>query len=137
MIEAASRAKIKLMIAYRLHFEKGNLSAMQAIKDGTIGEPSIFRSAFCQQVTPGNSRLREENGGGPLYDIGVYCINAARYLFRAEPEEVFAYSATSKDKRFTEVEEMSAAIMKFPGNKLAPFTYRFSAAVDPATSHRH
>jgi len=83
MIEAASRAKIKLMIAYRLHFEKGNLSATQMIKDGAIGEPRIFRSAFCQQVTPGNSRLREENGGGPLYDIGVYCINAARYLFRA------------------------------------------------------
>lgn len=128
MIEAASRAKIKLMIAYRLHFEKGNLSATQMIKDGAIGEPQIFRSAFCQQVTPGNSRLREENGGGPLYDIGVYCINAARYLFRAEPEEVFAYSATSKDQRFAEVEEMSAAIMRFPGDRLASFTCSFGAA---------
>ena len=43
MIEAASQAKIKLMIAYRLHFEKGNLSAMQKIKEGAIGEPRIFR----------------------------------------------------------------------------------------------
>jgi predicted dehydrogenase len=99
MIEAAARAKIKLMIAYRLHFEKGNLSAVQAIKDGAVGEPRIFRSAFCQQVAPGNSRLRDDTGGGPLYDIGIYCINAARYLFRAEPEEVFAYGARSKDKR--------------------------------------
>lgn len=128
MIEAASRAKIKLMIAYRLHFEKGNLSATQMIKDGAIGEPRIFRSAFCQQVTPGNSRLREENGGGPLYDIGVYCINAVRYLFRAEPEEVLAYSTTSKDRRFREVEEMSAAIMRFPGDRLASFTCSFGAA---------
>jgi predicted dehydrogenase len=128
MIEATSRAKIKLMIAYRLHFEKGNLSAVQAIKNGTIGEPRIFRSAFCQQVTTGNSRLQEDLGGGPLYDIGIYCINAARYLFRAEPEEVFAYSMTGRDKRFAEVEEMSAAIMKFPNNRLASFTCSFGAA---------
>lgn len=128
MIDAASRAKIKLMIAYRLHFERGNLSAVQAIKDGTIGEPRIFRSAFCQQVRPGNSRLQEDLGGGPLYDIGIYCINAARYLFRAEPEEVFAFSATGKDKRFAEVEEMSAAVMRFPDNRLASFTCSFGAA---------
>ncbi len=128
MIEAASRAKVKLMIAYRLHFEKGNLSAVQAIKDGAIGEPRIFRSAFCQQVTPGNSRLRDDVGGGPLYDIGIYCINAARYLFRAEPEEVFAYGAKGKDKRFEEVVEMSSAILKFPGERLASFTCSFGAA---------
>jgi predicted dehydrogenase len=118
----------QVMIAYRLHFKKGNLSAMQAIKDGAVGEPRIFRSAFCQQVTPGNSRLCEENGAGPLYNIGVYCINAARYLFRAEPEAVFAYTATSKDKRFAEVEEMSAAVMKFPADRLASFTCSFGAA---------
>ena len=70
-------------------------------------------------MTPGNSRLRKENGGGPLYDIGVYCINAARYLFRAEPEEVFSYSATGDDKRFSEIEEMSAVLMRFPGERLA------------------
>jgi glucose-fructose oxidoreductase len=39
-------------------------------------------------VKEGDIRLRKETGGGTLYDIGVYCINAARYLFRAEPTEV-------------------------------------------------
>jgi predicted dehydrogenase len=86
MIEAAERSKVKLMIAYRLHFEKGNLSAIETIRRGKIGEPRIFTSSFCQQVAPGNSRLDGDLGGGPLYDIGVYCINASRYLFRAEPE---------------------------------------------------
>jgi glucose-fructose oxidoreductase len=129
MIEATSRANVKLMIAYRLHFEAGNLAAMAAVRDGKIGEPRIFRSGFCQQVAEGNSRLQKELGGGPLYDIGVYCINAARYLFRAEPEEVFAYAATNKqDKRFSEVEEMSAAVMKFPGDRLATFACSFGAA---------
>jgi predicted dehydrogenase len=64
MIEAASRAKVKLMIAYRLHFEKGNLSAVETIHSGKIGKPRVFSSNFCQQVTAGNSRLKAELGGG-------------------------------------------------------------------------
>ena len=129
MIEATSRANVKLMIAYRLHFEQGNLAAMAAVRDGQIGEPRIFRSGFCQQVTPGNSRLQNELGGGPLYDIGVYCINAARYLFRAEPEEVFAYAATrAQDERFKEIDEMSAALLRFPDDRLATFACSFGAA---------
>jgi predicted dehydrogenase len=128
MIEATSRADVKLMIAYRLHFEKGNLSAVEALQKGAIGEPRIFHSAFCQQVTAGNSRLKGELGGGPLYDIGVYCINAARYLFRAEPEEVFAVGASGKDTRFSEVEEMFAAILRFPNERLASLTCSFGAA---------
>ncbi len=128
MIDEAEKAKIKLMVAYRLHFELGNLTSAKIIRDGKIGEPRIFRSAFCQQVTPGNSRLRESTGGGPLYDIGVYCINAARNLFRAEPLEVFAYAATGGDKRFAEVQEMSSAVLRFPDNRLAAFTCSFGAA---------
>ena len=129
MIDSASRAGVKLMIAYRLHFEEGNLSGMAAVRDGKIGEPRIFRSAFSQQVAPGNSRLQRDVEGGPLYDIGVYCINAARNLFRSEPEEVFAYSASLKnDERFNEVPEMFAALMRFPGERLAEFTCSFGAA---------
>jgi predicted dehydrogenase len=128
MIEATTRAHVKLMIAYRLHFEKGNLSAAEAIKNGKIGEPRIFRSAFCQQVTAGNSRLDGGLAAGPLYDVGVYCINAVRHLFRAEPYEVFAYGVSGKDKRFEEIDEMSAAVIRFPDDRLATFTCSFGAA---------
>ena len=128
MIEAAARGKAKLMIAYRLHFEKGNLTAMDAVQSGQIGELRIFRSGFTQQVTPRNSRLRKEDQGGPLFDVGVYCINAARNLFRAEPEEVFSFEATGNDPRFKEVSEMSSATMRFPGERLAQFICSFGAA---------
>jgi len=90
MIAAAQSGGAKLMIAYRLHFERGNLQAVQAVNSGKIGEPRIFNSIFSQQVKAGNSRLVRDVGGGALYDMGAYCINAARYLFRAEPLEVFA-----------------------------------------------
>jgi predicted dehydrogenase len=127
MINAARESNVKLMIAYRLHFERGNLSAIAALRNGEIGEPRIFRSAFTQQVPAGNIRLTVEDGGGPLYDLGVYCVNAARYLFRAEPDEVFCYNAAGKDRRFDGVAEMSSAVMRFPNDRLAVFTCSFGA----------
>ena len=87
------------MTAYRLHFEKGNLYAVDTIRKGTIGTPRVMMSAFTQQVDPDNSRLDAKLGGHPLLDVGVYCINAARYLFRAEPIEVTAFAATANDPR--------------------------------------
>src|SRR5690606_13431392 len=61
-------------------------------------------------------------------DIGIYCINAARYLFKAEPIEVYATKATGDDPRFTEVDEMFSVIMTFPKARLAHFTCSFGAS---------
>jgi predicted dehydrogenase len=128
MIAAADRGKVRLMIAYRLHFEEGNLSAIATLQKKEIGDPRIFSSNFCQQVAAGNSRLKAESKGGPLFDIGVYCINAARNLFRSEPTEVVSFTASSSDKRFAEVQEMASALMRFPDERLATFTASFGAA---------
>jgi len=128
MMEAANKAKVKLMIAYRLHFERGNLSAVEAIREGKIGSPRMFDSVFCQQVPAGNVRLEAELGGGPMFDIGIYCINAARYLFGSEPYEVFAYKASVKDERFADVPEMYSALLRFPDDRLASFSCSFGAA---------
>ena len=128
MIAAAEKTKVKLMIAYRLHFERGNLEMMETIKSGKIGEPRIFNSVFSQQAAAGNSRLDARVGGGPLYDMGVYCINAARYLFRAEPAEVFAWNLRPEnDERFHEVPEMTCGLLQFPGDRVASFTSSFGA----------
>jgi len=128
IMHAAERNKIMFMVAYRLHFEEGNLRAIAIVNSGKIGEPRMFNSQFSMQVRPGNVRLDEELGGGTLNDIGIYCINAARYLFRAEPLEVFAAAASSSDKRFAEVDEMMSAVMRFPDNRLATFSCSFGAA---------
>lgn len=128
IIQACAENKVKLMTAYRLHFERSNLEAIRLIQAGRIGEPRIFNSLFSMQVKSGNIRLQKELGGGTLYDIGIYCINAARYLFRAEPMEVFAFSARNGDKRFREVDEMTSATMRFPEGRLASFTTSFGAA---------
>jgi glucose-fructose oxidoreductase len=128
MTRACRKQGVKLMIAYRLHFEKANLTAVEIVKSGKLGDPRIFNSVFTMQVRDAdNIRLREA-GGGVLYDIGVYCINAARYLFRDEPEEVLALTAGKGERRFREVEEMASVVMRFPGGRLATFTCSFGAA---------
>jgi predicted dehydrogenase len=130
MIEAAKGNKTKLMIAYRLHFEEANLAAIKLAKSGQLGDLRIFDSVFTQQVVADNIRVTEpvEKGGGPVYDMGVYCINAARYLFRAEPTSVMAFSANNGEKRFQKVDEMTSVVMRFPGERLATFTCSFGAA---------
>lgn len=129
MLAAAERNGVKLMTAYRLHFEPANLAAIDAVRSGQIGDVRYFSSTFSYQITdPRNIRLRAERGGGPIYDIGVYCINAARYLMGDEPEEVAAFTANSGDKRFKEVEESAAAVLKFSGGRLASFIVSFGAA---------
>ena len=128
MIRAAEQYGVKLMIAYRLHFEPANLKAIELMKSGEIGEPRIFSSVFSQQVAEGNVRLKRGLGGGPLMDMGVYQINASRYLFQDEPVEVTALGANSGDPRFSEVHEMTASVLRFPGDRLAVFTCSFGAA---------
>lgn len=129
MILAAEKNRIKLMIAYRLHFEKANLKTAEIANSGKIGDLRIFNSVFTMQVEEGNIRLQSpEMGGGTVYDIGIYCINAARYLFRDEPQEVFAFSANNGEKRFEQCDEMTSAVMKFPKERLASFTCSFGAA---------
>jgi glucose-fructose oxidoreductase len=125
MIDACRRAGVKLMTAYRLHFEKATLSALQAVGSGLIGEPRTFVSSFTMKVaSPDDIRAGDpEIGGGTFYDIGVYCLNAARHLFRAEPTEVFAMTTGRKGS----AEESGCAMLRFPGGRLATFCVSFGA----------
>ena len=129
MIDAAEKHGVKLMTAYRLHFERANLEAMEIARSGKLGEPRIFQSTFTMQVKAGNIRLGPPGlGGGPIYDIGVYCINAARSLFRDEPTEVVAFSANIGEKRFDQTPEMMSCVLRFPKERLASFTCSAGAA---------
>ena len=88
MIDACERGGALLMTAYRLHFESANLAAIDRITSGEIGEPRTFHGFNCQTIDKDNTRLDADLKGGPLMDLGIYCINAARYLFRDDPIEV-------------------------------------------------
>jgi len=128
MIRAADKSGAKLMVAYRLHFDEAHLNLISLAKSGRLGNLRIIHSLFTQQVRKGDTRLDPKVGGGPLPDIGIYCINAARYVYQAEPCEVLAMRLKNKDPRFRRVEEMDGALLRFPGDRLASFVCSFGAA---------
>ncbi len=128
MIEAAEQAGVFLMTAYRLHNEPGTLAVLDHIAKGSIGVPLNFQSVFSFQMAAGNHRLRAEHWGGPLQDVGVYCVNAARHVFAEEPVEAIATISQPKDDpRFAEVEASLAATLRFPSGGIAQFVCSFGA----------
>lgn len=128
MIRACAASGVKLMVAYRLHFQAANLHVIDLIRRDEIGRPRMFSSVFSHQVKADNTRVEPRPGAGPLYDIGIYCINAARYLFRSEPTSVFATRTDSPDDaRFRFVEDGVTATLMFDGGRTATFQCSFNA----------
>jgi glucose-fructose oxidoreductase len=128
IVAACNDAGVRLMVAYRLHFEAGNLEAIARLRRGEIGRPRFISTTFGLQVREGNIRTKKARAGGPLLDLGVYCVNAARYLFGAEPTSALAVAATTKgDARFAEIDEQVTAILTFPEERTAQLTCSFGA----------
>ena len=128
IVEACEENRVKLMVAYRLHFEAANLEAIERVNRGEIGRPRFVSTAFSMQVREGDIRTQREHGGGPLLDLGIYCVNGARNLFRAEPVSAAALSAkTETDPRFEEIDEQVSAVLRFPDERLAQLTCGFGA----------
>ena len=135
MIAAADASGVWLMTAYRLHTEPGTVAALELVRSGAIGDPRMFSSVLCFQSDARNHRLQAAHWGGPLQDLGVYCINAARHLFGSEPIEVVAMTGRADDDpRFAEVEETFAATLRFPGGRMANFFASFGATLTESYS---
>ncbi len=127
MIQEAKNANVFLMTAYRLHNEPGTVHTLDLIRSGAIGDPRVFTSLFAFQAGADNHRLKAAHWGGPLQDIGVYCLNAARHVFEDEPTDVVATRNVADDPRFAEVEETIAATLMFPKGRVAQFCASFGA----------
>jgi predicted dehydrogenase len=123
MAAACTAHNVKLMVAYRLHFEEATLEAIEIARSGELGELRLFSSFFSHVVRPGDVRQNPELAGGAAYDMGVYCINAARNLFGAEPVSVSA-SVIRKNG----VDDTTTVQMTFPGERLAQFAVSNSVA---------
>ncbi len=129
MIAACKAANVKLMIAYRCHYEPTNLRAIQLIRDGKLGQVQAIQSSFGFNIAPGEWRIdKKMSGGGPLYDVGIYSLNACRYLTGEEPEQISAYVSTiDHDGRFTTVEENTSWTMRFPSGIVASCATTYGA----------
>jgi predicted dehydrogenase len=121
MIAACKQANRKLMIAYRCQLEPANLRAMQLIRDGKLGKIQAIESTYGFNIARGEWRYtRKLGGGGPLMDVGIYSLNACRFLLGEEPAEIKAVaSVIDHDGRFDEVEENLGFTLKFPSGAIA------------------
>ena len=129
MIDAGKKADRKLMIAYRLRHEPYNKLMIELAHKKELGPVRVFSAENLQTTTAPNIRLSKSTGGGPLGDVGIYCINAARYITGEEPIEVSGQSwADPNDERFREVPSHVLFTLRFPSGALAHCAGGFDSA---------
>jgi predicted dehydrogenase len=153
MIDAGRKADRKLMVAYRCRYEPYNQEAIRVARSHELGTTKVvLADAGFNIGDPKQWRLKKDMaGGGSLMDIGIYALQAARYLLGEEPVEVSAMMySTPGDPRFKEVEEAINFQLRFPSGVLANCTSSYGYAwqshyrlvtsdgwleMDPATSY--
>ncbi len=129
MIDAGKKAGKKLMIAYRLHYEPYNRMAIAIARSKQLGVLRSFTSENLQTTNAPNIRLSRATAGGPLGDVGVYCLNAARYMVGEEPTDAFGTAVhDAGDDRFAEVPSRVMVQLKFPSGCFGQFTCGFDSA---------
>lgn len=123
------RRRATLLKAYRRHFESANTATLALVRSGRLGELRYLSSTLTVKIpAPPNGSLAPFASPDALDEIGIYCIDAARYLFGMEPTEIFATSAEHGATWFRGSDGAASAIMRFPQGKLASFTVSFGAA---------
>ncbi|WP_070250809.1 Gfo/Idh/MocA family protein [Duganella phyllosphaerae] len=129
MIAACKQAGKKLMIGYRCHFEPFNLEARRLARSGAIGKLRYFRSEHGYTTGGNNWRVKKAmSGGGSLMDIGIYALQAARYMTGEEPISVYAKETTDRsDPRFRDVEDMIEFQLEFPSGVIGSCMSMYSA----------
>lgn len=115
IIDACKKNNVRLMIGYRMQHEPNTQKFRQMAQNKRFGEVMMIETAagFYDSRT-GHWRLDAELGGGATYDMGVYCINGARYVYQKEPISVMAYESTHRPEIFHEVDETMNFILEFP-----------------------
>ena len=133
MVEACRQNGVLLMTAYRKHFEPSCLCLKQLIQNGDLGRIDVIHTAFSERHLPGvsipwllDSKMA---GGGPLTDLGVYCVNTTRWLMEVDPVSVMAQTWAHDTVRFWDVEEGISFRLEFPNGVVVQGSATYSAAI--------
>ena len=130
MIAACESARKQLMIAYRCQYEPYNHELIRIARSGEFGAIKLIEAVNGQNQATNNQWRHKKAlaGGGSLPDVGIYCLNATRYITGLEPIQVTAQILSDEsDPRFTEVEDRVNFQLKFPTGILASCQTFYSA----------
>ena len=115
MIDACKKAGKMLSIGYRLHFEPHNKEMMRLGRDKVYGSIKEVRTDHGMKDTSGWRLDKQLAGGGPLMDVGIYCVQAIRYTTGQEPQAVTAKEGEKKNPdKFSIIEESLSWEMEMP-----------------------
>jgi predicted dehydrogenase len=133
IVEACRKCNVLLMTAYRKYFEPSSLYLKQLIQSGVLGRIDVIHTAFSELYSPPTSPAwlveRKLAGGGPLMDLGIYCVNTSRWLVEEDPNEVSAFAWTHDTTRFGDVEEGISFHMRFPSGLIVYGSSTYGAAL--------
>lgn len=124
MIDTCKAAGKQLAIGYRLHFEPNNLECIRLAREKVFGSLKSIEAGFGFTIgDPKQWRLNKAlSGGGPMMDVGIYALQAMRYLSGEEPVSVTAKATTTDREKFRDIEESLVWQMKFPSGAAASGT---------------
>ena len=128
MIDACKKAGRQLAIGYRLHFEPNNLECVRLAREKVFGDMKFIEADFGFHIgNPTQWRLnRVLAGGGPLMDVGIYALQATRYITGEEPIQVTAVQTVTDPVKFKDVEETIEWQLKFPSGIVASSTSTYN-----------
>ena len=114
MIDACAKNKVKLSIGYRMQHEPNTQRIIQFRKDKVYGKIlSVSAAAGYFDSRTDHWKQKKEMGGGSMYDMGVYPLNAARYVTGEEPVAVTARQSTTRPEIYKEVDETMQFTLEF------------------------
>ncbi len=121
MVDACRKNKRLLAIGYRSQFVPFHLEMMRISREKQFGQLKLIEASFGFKIgDPSQWRLKEAlAGGGALMDVGIYALQAARFVAGAEPLEVTAFETKTDPIKFKEVDESIFWTLKFPNGVLA------------------
>lgn len=135
MIEACERNGQKLSIGYRLHFEPHHQRVMKLGQEEAYGPVTLMQNGFGFHIPDSATDVphiewrldKEMAGGGALVDVGIYAIQAARYVTGEEPEAVTAQEYTTRPDIFSEVDETIFFQLEFPSGTVVNGSTSYNA----------
>jgi 1,5-anhydro-D-fructose reductase (1,5-anhydro-D-mannitol-forming) len=129
MVEAARLKNVRFGAAHVFRFEESTRKFKEHVSAGAIGHPIFARSEFSFLADPSHPRkwLYDASvaGAGPVFDIGVHCIDTLRFILQ---DEVVRVSATANsDNRSGDVESAAALTLEFSRGTLATVLVSYRA----------
>jgi predicted dehydrogenase len=133
MVAACCKNGVLLMTAYRKYFEPSSVYLKSLIANGALGRLDMMHTSFSEIYNPSiapNWLLDPSiSGGGPMMDLGVYCVNTTCWLAGEDPIEAVAHSWSHDTNRFHSVEEGISFRLNFPSGLIVQGSSTYSPAI--------